>query len=130
MSRRVNYPNEVRKDQEEVFTTGSGDIFKDFGFSDIESAALAMKAYLFRTLQKALKERNEKQVELAKLLDVPQPKISDILSGKMSGFSVERITNYLMKLDYEIRLDAHPVVTGVVGRSRSKNNGLCIRLSH
>jgi predicted XRE-type DNA-binding protein len=98
------------------FTVGSGDIFKDFGFSDEEAAALTIKSSLFRTLQKALKERAGTQTELAELLGVPQPKISDILNGKMAGFSVERVANYLLKLNYEIYLDAHPAAKGSSGR--------------
>lgn len=102
--------------EEKLFTTGSGDIFKDFGFSDDESAVLTIKACLFRTLQKALREVAGTQKELAELLGVPQPKISDILTGKMSGFSVERLANYLLKLNYDIRLDAYPSPAGHPGR--------------
>jgi predicted XRE-type DNA-binding protein len=102
--------------KEKPFTAGSGDIFKDFGFSDEESAALTIKACLFRILQKALKEAPGTQTELAEKLGVPQPKISDILNGKMSGFSVERLANYLLKLNYEICLDAHPAPAGSGGR--------------
>ena len=34
----------------------------------------------------------------------------------MSGFSVERLANYLLKLNYEICLDAHPAPAGSSGR--------------
>ena len=102
--------------KKEPFTTGSGDIFKDFGFSDEESGTLTIKASLFRTLQKALKETGKPQKHLAEKLGVPQPKISDILNGKMSGFSVERIASYLLKLGYNICLDAQPARSGRHGR--------------
>ena len=102
--------------KESVFDAGSGDIFKDFGFSDEESGVLTLKASLFRTLQKALKESSGTQVEIAARIGVPQPKISDILNGRMSGFSVERLTNYLLKLNYDICLDAHPAPVGASGR--------------
>src|ERR1700691_4312593 len=105
MEEKIENMRKVAK--EEIFTTGSGDIFKDFEFSDEESAALSIKACLFRTLQKALKETSATQTELAERLGVPQPKISNILKGKMAGFSVERLANYLLKLNYEICLDAH-----------------------
>lgn len=90
----------------EPFTTGSGDIFKDFGFSDEEAAALTIKASLFRTLQTALKQMPGTQAELGSRLGVPQSKISDILNGKMSGFSVERLISYLVKLKYNVSLHA------------------------
>ena len=112
--------------KEEPFTSGSGDIFKDFGFSDEEAAALTIKASLFRTLQKALKETAGTQTELAERLGVAQPKISDILNGKMSGFSVERVANYLLKLNYEICLDAHPAPEGSSGRVIDRSDLLAV----
>ncbi|HEY9792327.1 MAG TPA: helix-turn-helix transcriptional regulator [Candidatus Obscuribacterales bacterium] len=96
--------------EEELFTTGSGDIFKDFGFSDDESAVLNIKAALFRTLQDALKKlsKGQTQAELAKMLGIPQPQVSDIIKGKISGFSMERIANYLVRLGYEVIVAARP----------------------
>lgn len=108
------------------FTAGSGDIFKDLGFTDEEAAALTLKASLFRTLQKALRETAATQMELAQRLGVPQPKISDILNGKMAGFSVERVANYLLKLNYEICVDVHPAPEGSSGRVIDRSNLLTV----
>ncbi|MBX9688743.1 MAG: helix-turn-helix domain-containing protein [Candidatus Obscuribacterales bacterium] len=101
--------------EKEFDPTGSGDIFRDFGFSDQESAALKIKACFFRKLQAALKESACTQTELAIKLRIPQPKVSDIINGKMAGFSVERIVNLLIKLDYVIGLDAKPAAKGARG---------------
>ena len=102
--------------EEEFNPTGSGDIFRDFGFSEQESAALNIKACFFRKLQAALKESGCTQTELATRLRIPQPKVSDIINGKMAGFSVERIVNLLLKLNYVIGLDARPAAKGAHGR--------------
>ncbi|CAN5176654.1 hypothetical protein BH11CYA1_BH11CYA1_45800 [soil metagenome] len=101
--------------EEEFKPSGSGDIFRDFGFSEQESAALNIKACFFRKLQEALKESNCTQVELAAKLRIAQPKVSDIINGKMAGFSVERIVNLLLRLNYVIELDAHPAPAGTSG---------------
>jgi predicted XRE-type DNA-binding protein len=106
----------VDKPPEKFSPVGSGDIFKDFGFSEEESAALTIKACLFRKLQTALKEQPGTQMELGGKLNIPQSKISDILSGKMAGYSVERIVNLLQKLNYEISVDAHPAPAGTCAR--------------
>ncbi len=37
-----------------------------------------------------------------------QSKVSKILRGKMSDFSIDRITSYLLKLRWDVRIDAHP----------------------
>lgn len=107
--------NNKQKIEEEFNPSGSGDIFKDFGFSDREAAALNIKACFFRKLQTALKESDCTQLELATKLRLPQPKVSDIINGKMTGFSVERIVNLLLRLNYVIELDAHPAPEGSRG---------------
>jgi predicted XRE-type DNA-binding protein len=109
--------NKKRKDEieEEFNPTGSGDIFIDFGFSEQQSAALNIKACLFRKLQTALKTANSTQTELASKLKLPQPKVSDIINGKMAGFSVERIATLLLRLNYVIGVDAEPAAKGVRG---------------
>lgn len=100
------------KKKEEIFTTGSGNVFRDLGFSSGEAAVLTIKATLFNTLKKALRESGKTQKELAEILKVPQPKISDLSNGKMSGFSIERIANYLFKMNYNIVLEVEPAVSG------------------
>jgi predicted XRE-type DNA-binding protein len=107
--------NSKQKKEEEFNPTGSGDIFRDLGFSEQESAALNIKACFFRKLQEALKESDCTQTELAAKLRIPQPKVSDIINGKMAGFSVERIVNLLLRLNYVIGLDAHPAPQGAHG---------------
>jgi len=97
---------------EEQFKTGSGNIFIDLGFSEEEAAELSIKACLFRKLQEILKESKQSQADLAKQLGVKQPHVSEILNGKMSGFSTERIAKYLLRLNYDICLEAHPAPAG------------------
>ena len=75
----------VKKIKKEEFNPkGSGNIFRDFGFSEQESAALNIKACFFRKLQEALKESNCTQVELAAKLRIAQPKVSVCCSVKAS----------------------------------------------
>ena len=111
---------------EKPFTTGSGNIFLDLGFSEEDAAALTLKSSLFGTLQAALKSTPGTQTEIADRLGIPQPKVSDILKGKMAGFSIERITNLLLKLDYEICLDAHPAPPGCRGRVIDRADRLAV----
>ena len=97
---------------EEIFKTGSGNIFIDLGFSEEKAADLSIRACLFRKLQQILGESKLNQAELAKRLGVKQPHVSEILNGKMSGFSTERVAKYLLKMNYDICLDAYPAPKG------------------
>lgn len=105
----------IKKEDEELNPTGSGDIFRDLGFSEQESVALNIKACFFRKLQTALRDSNCTQLELATKLRLPQPKVSDIINGKMAGFSVERIVKLLLRMNYVIGLDARPAPAGTRG---------------
>lgn len=103
---------------EEIFTTGSGNVFVDLGFSEEEAAELTIKSCLFSILQEAIAKALETstQAQIAKRLGIDQPIISKIQNDKMSGFSVERIASYLLRLNYDISLAAHPAPAERSGR--------------
>ena len=46
-------------------TKSSGNVFRDFGFSDEKSAELMLKSSLLQALQETIKERRWKQIEAA-----------------------------------------------------------------
>ncbi len=71
-----------------------GNVFKDLGFTDEESVALAMRVDLAVEIEKFIKRKKLTQMKAAEYFDVPQPKISKIVGGKVSGFSIE----YLVKM--------------------------------
>lgn len=61
---------------------------------------------LQEALSKQLETKNQEQV--AKELGLDQPIISKILNDKIAGFSVGRIATLLLRLNYDICLQAHP----------------------
>ena len=71
-----------------------GNVFKDLGFTDEEAIALAMRVDLAVEIEKFIKRKRLTQTKAAAFFDVPQPKISKIIGGKVSGFSIE----YLVKM--------------------------------
>ena len=75
-------------------TVMKGNVFKDLGFSDEEAIALAMRVDLAVEIEKFIKRKKLTQTKAAEYFNVPQPKISKIIGGKVSGFSIE----YLVKM--------------------------------
>ena len=71
-----------------------GNVFKDLGFTEEEAIALAMRVDLAVEIEKFIKRKRLTQTKAAVFFDVPQPKISKIIGGKVSGFSIE----YLVKM--------------------------------
>ena len=75
-------------------TITKGNVFKDLGFSDEEAVALAMRVDLALEIEKFIKRTRMTQTKAAEFFNVPQPKISKIMSGKLNGFSID----YLVKM--------------------------------
>ena len=71
-----------------------GNVFKEIGFTDEESVALAMRVDLAVEIEKFIKRKKLTQMKAAEYFDVPQPKISKIVGGKLGGLSIE----YLVKM--------------------------------
>jgi predicted XRE-type DNA-binding protein len=82
----------------------SGNIFKDLGYPDAEEAQakskLAIEIYLI------IKARKLTQREAAKIMKTEQPHVSDILRGKISYFTIDRLMRFLLTLgrDVEIKI--------------------------
>lgn len=89
-------------------TKSSGNVFIDLGFDAQEAEELLLKAHLFHHLQDAIRASNMTQMEVARLLGTDQSKVSKILRGKISEFSMDRITSYLLKLRWDVRLEVRP----------------------
>lgn len=76
----------------------SKDIFEEIGFSRSESLSLMRKAELFDEVRSRIQDLDMTQANIAKLLGISQPRVSDIVKGKMSVFSIEMLLEFLDKL--------------------------------
>jgi predicted XRE-type DNA-binding protein len=85
-------------------TKGSGNVFRDLGFSEEKSAELILKSSLLQALQETIKGRGWKQVEAAAQLGIDQAKVSKLLAGQMAGFSIERLVHFLSLLGQDVEV--------------------------
>jgi predicted XRE-type DNA-binding protein len=89
-------------------------VFDDLGFSPEESAALKMKSDLHSRIIRCAK--NYSQNQLQEILGEPQPRISDLLRGKIAKFSLEALIGYAVALDMRPEIKTHqPVVQMAAG---------------
>ena len=63
-----------------------GNVFEQIGFSPQEAAALKMKSELHSQIIKSSKKRGYTQADLQKRLHETQPRVSDLMTGKISKF--------------------------------------------
>lgn len=64
----------------------------------------AIKKNLLGIISKIIGKNTWTQAYAAEKLGIDQPKVSQIKSGKTSGFSLERLLGFLKKLDHEITI--------------------------
>ncbi len=79
-------------------TRSTGNVFRDLGFSPDEAESLKVRADLMLNLQKAIGARKLKQGDAAELLGVSQPRVSDLMRGRIDLFSTETLIDMLAKL--------------------------------
>jgi predicted XRE-type DNA-binding protein len=75
---------------------GAGNVFEDIGFPEPEEALA--KAELVRQISHLIARRKFSQMEVAEILGLPQPKVSLLLRGRISGFSTDRLLRFLKAL--------------------------------
>jgi predicted XRE-type DNA-binding protein len=99
------------------FIKGSGNVFADLGLPDPEERLA--KAELARQIQNIIKRKRLTQEQAAKILGVNQPKISALLHGRLSGFSMDRLFKFLMALDQDIEVRIKPKPARAKRRGRT-----------
>lgn len=81
---------------------GSGNVYEDLGFSD--SAERLAKAKLALRIESIIEKRKLTQIHAAKILEINQPKISALMNGNLSGFSMERLIHFLNLLNQDVEI--------------------------
>lgn len=85
-----------------------GNVFADLGFSPEEAALLALKTQLHLEIMKVVKRRRLTPSQMVKVLEVPQPRVSELMTGKISGVSADLLTKYLHRLGREVKVSTKP----------------------
>jgi predicted XRE-type DNA-binding protein len=83
-------------------TPSSGNVFADLGLPEAEDRLL--KAQLALRIQQLIEQKGMTQAEIAPLIGLDQPKVSNLLRGRLAGFSVERLFGILNKLGHNVEV--------------------------
>lgn len=81
-----------------------GNVFEDLGFSPEEAAILRMKTQLHIEIMRAVEKQGLTPRQLEKVLDVPQPRVSELLGGKISRMTADLLAKYLYRLGREVEM--------------------------
>src|SRR5579862_3671788 len=73
-----------------------GNVLDDLGLRPEEVIALKFKAELYQAILKYARRYSQK--ELQAILDEPQPRVSELLNGKIANKSVDKLLYYAGRL--------------------------------
>ncbi len=89
----------------------SGNVFRDLGLSRDEAEHLKVRSTLMIQIRKLLEARRLTQAAAADLFGVSQPRISDLVRGKIELFSIDTLVDMLANAGVRVSL----VLQGKVG---------------
>jgi predicted XRE-type DNA-binding protein len=91
MKRRANKPRHITQ----------GNVLDDLGFSPEQATALKFKAQLYQAILKYSQKYSQK--DLQAILGEPQPRVSELLNGKIANKSIDKLLYYAARLGIETR---------------------------
>jgi predicted XRE-type DNA-binding protein len=82
----------------------SGNVFRDLGFTAEEAESLRIRADLMIQIRRLIESRKLTQAAAAKIFAVTQPRISDLVRGKIDLFSIDTLVDMLARAGVRVRL--------------------------
>jgi predicted XRE-type DNA-binding protein len=80
------------------------DVFRDLAFSPEESQSLRARSSLMITLSQVIEQQHLTQAKAAELFGVSQPRISDLVRGKIDRFSVDTLVDMLGRAGLTVQI--------------------------
>lgn len=84
------------------FTESSGNVFADLGIKEPEE--MKAKARIAYHISQIITHRHLTQKEAAGQLGLTQPKVSNIMAGRLAGFSLEKLISLMMRLNRDVEI--------------------------
>ena len=78
-----------------------GNVLDDLGFSPEQATALKFKAQLYQAILKYSQKYTQKELQV--ILGEPQPRVSELLNGKIANKSVDKLLYYAGRLGIEAK---------------------------
>ena len=96
-------------------TKGSENVFVDCGFPAAEAENLRIRAKIMMALTGYIQKRKITQSRAARIMGVSQPRISDLVRGKIGLFTIDTLVNMVTAAGLKVDVDITP------GRPGTKN---------
>jgi predicted XRE-type DNA-binding protein len=95
---------------------GSTNVYEDLGFTNADE--MLVKAQLATQIRNIISANQWTQTDACKILDLSQPKLSNLLNGKFRGISETKMLDCLTRLGRDVQIvigsDRHATTPGHV----------------
>lgn len=96
-------------------TKGNENVFVDCGFPPAEAENLRIRAKMMMALTGYIQDRKITQARAAKIMGVSQPRISDLMRGKIGLFTIDTLVNMVTAAGLKVDVDI------TAGRPRARH---------
>lgn len=80
------------------------DVWEALDRSPAERQNLRIRSHLMLAIEDVVKSRRLTQASAAKLFGVSQPRVSDLMRGRIDRFSLDALVEMLSRAGYEVRV--------------------------
>ena len=85
-------------------TEGSDNVFRDIGFGEVEAENLKLRSDLMIRIEKYVKQSGMTQAAAARELGITQPRLNQLLKGKIQLFSLDALVNMLAQAGMRVNM--------------------------
>ena len=79
-------------------------MYRDLGFSPAEAEYLLLRSRLMSMVEELLRDRHLTQSQAATLLGVSQPRVSDVVRGRVEKFTIDALVEMLARAGVKVDL--------------------------
>lgn len=79
-----------------------GNVFSELGFGKEQAEHLRIRSTLMGAVRNVIEDRGLIQAEAAKLFGVTQPRISNLVRGRVELFSIDTLVDMLARADVQV----------------------------
>jgi len=97
---------------EKNFQRSTGNVFRDLGFDPEASESLRIKSELMIEITQLIDSRGWTQAQAAEVMGVTQPRISNLVRGRIDLFRIDSLVAMLDCAGVEVRMEFVQSSTG------------------
>lgn len=86
----------------DFLTQSSGNTYRDLGFDEITAKKLKIRSQLMNIIAGSIQKEGLTQQQAAERLKISQPRVSNLIHGKLDLFSIDALLDMMERLGFTI----------------------------